>query len=168
MVAVEGDNVTLPCGIPSIKTCSSISWDMSANFDLTDEIINGEKPTAPNSHRYRLLKDCSLQITQLVLNDARLYTCKSGTLKSSVSLRILCSKCFCFTPSFCFFVLHREIVNKNITMLTFFIHQLLKTHFLQMTNRWSFIVTSVQRKELTPVSTTKSSVSSGALRMIHQ
>ncbi|KAL3980879.1 ubiquitin carboxyl-terminal hydrolase 5/13 [Sarotherodon galilaeus] len=90
MVAVEGDNVTLPCGIPSIKTCSSISWDMSAEFNLTDEIINGEKPTAPNSHRYRLLKDCSLQITQLVLNDARLYTCKSGTLKSSVSLRILC------------------------------------------------------------------------------
>ncbi|XP_026040586.1 uncharacterized protein LOC113032125 isoform X1 [Astatotilapia calliptera] len=90
MVAVEGDNVTLPCGIPSIKTCSSISWDMSAEFNLTDEIIKKEKPTAPSSHRYRLLKDCSLQITQLVLNDARLYTCKSGTLKSSVSLRILC------------------------------------------------------------------------------
>uniref|UniRef100_A0A3P8NCH8 Ig-like domain-containing protein n=1 Tax=Astatotilapia calliptera TaxID=8154 RepID=A0A3P8NCH8_ASTCA len=82
VIIKKGDNVTLPCGIPSIKTCSSISWDMSAEFNLTDEIIKKEKPTAPSSHRYRLLKDCSLQITQLVLNDARLYTCKSGTLKS--------------------------------------------------------------------------------------
>lgn len=167
MVAVEGDNVTLPCGIPSIKTCSSISWDMSAEFNLTDEIIKKEKPTAPNSHRYRLLKDCSLQITQLVLNDARLYTCKRGTLKSSVSLRILCSKCFCFTPSFCFFCFtYRNSKQKYHN--AFFIHQLLKGHFLQMTKRWSFIVTSVQIKELTPVSTTESFISTGALRMIHQ
>ncbi|XP_030606615.1 uncharacterized protein LOC115795003 [Archocentrus centrarchus] len=90
VVALEGDSVTLPCGIPSIKSCSSINWDMRAEFGSTDKVIQKGKVTAANGHRYHLLKDCSLQITHLVLNDARLYTCKSETLSLNVSLWILC------------------------------------------------------------------------------
>ncbi|XP_029958654.1 uncharacterized protein LOC115396775 isoform X2 [Salarias fasciatus] len=40
-------------------------------------------------HRHKLMRNCSLQIAGLLLSDAQLYTCDSGKINSSVSLKIL-------------------------------------------------------------------------------
>ncbi|XP_068995821.1 uncharacterized protein [Embiotoca jacksoni] len=89
MFATEGDSITLPCGIPSITSCSSVNWNMSGHFGLPTEMVKAGKVTVPNGHRHVLLKDCSLEITHLVLNDAQLYSCHSETLNSNVSLQFL-------------------------------------------------------------------------------
>ncbi|XP_074510067.1 uncharacterized protein LOC141779222 [Sebastes fasciatus] len=83
MFAILGDDITLPCGVPSIKSCSSVNWNMAGKFQ---SVVRAGRVTAP---RLGLLKDCSLQINHLVLDDARLYSCDSGVLNSSVSLQIL-------------------------------------------------------------------------------
>lgn len=89
MFALPGDDVTLPCGIPSVKSCSSISWSMTEVFDTVSEVVKAGRVTPPNVPRLSLLKDCSLNIRRLMLNDARVYSCDSGALNSSVSLHIL-------------------------------------------------------------------------------
>ncbi|XP_044213883.1 uncharacterized protein LOC122986657 [Thunnus albacares] len=89
MFALLADNVILPCGIPSIKSCSSTNWNMIGEFRSVTEVVKEGKVTRPNAHRLILLRDCSLQINHLVNNDARLYTCESGSFNSSVSLKIL-------------------------------------------------------------------------------
>lgn len=89
MFALLGDYVTLPCDIPFIKSCSSISWSMAGEFGSVSEVVKAGKVTPPNIHRLGLLKDCSLKINQLILNDARIYFCNGGEHNSSVSLHIL-------------------------------------------------------------------------------
>ncbi|XP_045901209.1 uncharacterized protein LOC123968461 isoform X4 [Micropterus dolomieu] len=89
MFALLGDAITLPCSIPSIKSCSSIDWNMAEMFGAVTKVVTAGRVTAPNSLRLGLLKDCSLEINHLVLDDARLYSCDSGALNSSVSLQIL-------------------------------------------------------------------------------
>ncbi|XP_031708340.1 uncharacterized protein LOC116386357 isoform X2 [Anarrhichthys ocellatus] len=91
MFALLGEDITLPCGIPSIESCSSVNWNMAEEFQSIAEVVKAGKVTAPspNALRLGLLKDCSLKINHLELNDARLYSCDSGTLNSSVSLQIL-------------------------------------------------------------------------------
>ncbi|XP_054869710.1 uncharacterized protein LOC129349682 isoform X2 [Amphiprion ocellaris] len=86
MVALQGDSVALPCGIPSITSCSSINWNSGGNFASVTEVVKSGRVI---NHRYGLLRDCSLEITHLELNDARLYSCDDGTLNSSVSLQVL-------------------------------------------------------------------------------
>ena len=89
MIALQGDGVTLPCGIPSITSCSSVNWNMVGDFGSVTEVVKAGRVVAPNTLRLGLLKDCSLEIHHLVLDDAQLYSCDSGALNSSVSLRIL-------------------------------------------------------------------------------
>ncbi len=89
MFALLGDSVILPCGIPSIKSCSFINWNMVGEFRTATEVVKAGRVTAPNVPRLGLLKDCSLEINHLVLNDARLYSCHSGALNSSVLLQVL-------------------------------------------------------------------------------
>ncbi|XP_030250557.1 uncharacterized protein LOC115567845 isoform X2 [Sparus aurata] len=89
MFSTLGGRVTLPCGIPSIQSCSSINWSVSGVVESDPQVVRAGRVTAPNALRLRLLKDCSLEIRQLLLNDARLYSCDNGALNSSVSLRIL-------------------------------------------------------------------------------
>ncbi|KAG7475841.1 hypothetical protein JOB18_038400 [Solea senegalensis] len=81
------DSVTLPCGIPSVSPCSSVHWTMSGEFGSVTEVVKAGAVTAAN--RLDLLQDCSLRMNRPELNDARLYSCRSGTLESRVSLRIL-------------------------------------------------------------------------------
>nr|XP_046256676.1 uncharacterized protein LOC124065373 [Scatophagus argus] len=88
MFALPGDDVTLPCGIPSVKSCSSVSWSMAEQFGSVTVVARAGKVTAKDV-RLGLLKDCSLQMHHLTLNDARLYSCDSGELTSSVQLQIL-------------------------------------------------------------------------------
>ncbi|KAM9309730.1 uncharacterized protein KZ484_025700 [Pholidichthys leucotaenia] len=85
--ALEGETITLPCGIPSIKSCSSVNWVMQGEFRSIDEVVKAGRVIDPSRHV--LLKDCSLQISNVVLNDARLYSCESGTLNANVSLQFL-------------------------------------------------------------------------------
>ncbi|XP_073340702.1 uncharacterized protein [Pagrus major] len=89
MFSTLGDRVTLPCCIPSIESCSSINWNVYGHVKSDPQVVKAGKVTAPNDLRLRLLKDCSLEINQLVLNDARQYSCDNGALNSSVSLQIL-------------------------------------------------------------------------------
>lgn len=87
-----GDGITLPCGIPSIKSCSSINWNMAGQYGIITEVVKAGRVTAPNVLRFGLQKDCSLEINHPVHNDARLYSCHSGALSSNISLQILASK----------------------------------------------------------------------------
>ncbi|XP_063735102.1 uncharacterized protein LOC134861651 isoform X2 [Eleginops maclovinus] len=89
MFALLEDSITLPCGIPSIKHCSSVNWNMAGEFHAVTEVVKAGRVTAPNTLRVALLKDCSLKIDHLVLDDAQLYFCDNGVLNSSVSLQIL-------------------------------------------------------------------------------
>uniref|UniRef100_A0AAQ4PHN2 Ig-like domain-containing protein n=1 Tax=Gasterosteus aculeatus aculeatus TaxID=481459 RepID=A0AAQ4PHN2_GASAC len=91
MFALLGDDVTLPCSVPSIQSCSSVNWNMVEEFQSITEVVKAGEVTAPGGKALRLglLKDCSLEITHLELTDARLYSCDTGTLNSSVSLQIL-------------------------------------------------------------------------------
>lgn len=93
MFALLGDDVTLPCGIPSIKSCSSISWSVAGEFGSVSEVVKAGRVMPPNVHRLGLLQDCSLKINQLILNDARIYSCDDGALNSSVSLHFLEREC---------------------------------------------------------------------------
>ncbi|XP_008294731.1 uncharacterized protein LOC103368217 [Stegastes partitus] len=85
LVALQGDSIALPCGTASFKSCSSINWTIGGEFGSVTELVKAGRVI---SHRYGLLKDCSLEITHLELNDARLYSCDSGALNSSVLLQI--------------------------------------------------------------------------------
>ncbi|XP_054596301.2 hemicentin-2 isoform X1 [Nothobranchius furzeri] len=88
VVSTEGQSICLPCGVPS-ESCSSINWKMEERVPgwFSDVVMDGRVTSA--DARYHLLKDCSLEIAQVKPDDAHMYTCQSGSLKSSVSLRIL-------------------------------------------------------------------------------
>ncbi|KAI9536508.1 hypothetical protein NQZ68_032303 [Dissostichus eleginoides] len=60
---------------------------MAGEFHTVTEVVKAGRVTAPE--RGALLKDCSLKINHLVLDDARLYSCDNGVLNSNVSLEIL-------------------------------------------------------------------------------
>ncbi|XP_068179737.1 uncharacterized protein [Antennarius striatus] len=87
MFAVAGDDVSLPCEIPSITSCSSVNWIMAGEFGSIIEVVKAGRVEAPNT--ISLQKDCSLVVNHLELNDARLYTCDSGAFSASISLQIL-------------------------------------------------------------------------------
>ncbi|MEQ2296683.1 hypothetical protein AMECASPLE_027102 [Ameca splendens] len=88
MFAQPGDRVTLPCGLPSVGSCSSINW--TQRFYVWDsQVVTAGKVTYFKENKYNLLKDCSLEIPKMERDDAKLYTCESGALNSSVSLRFL-------------------------------------------------------------------------------
>lgn len=89
--ALPGDIVTLPCGLPSVGSCSSLNWIVSDNIWVAEAVTAG-KVTFSKENKYRLLKDCSLEIAEMERDDARDFTCQSGALNSSVSLRFLESK----------------------------------------------------------------------------
>ncbi|XP_076016743.1 uncharacterized protein LOC143008745 isoform X2 [Genypterus blacodes] len=78
MFASLGDSITLPCVIPS---CSSIDWNMIGQHGLVTRVVV--------AGRLSLVKHCSLHINHLEIDDARDYTCHSGTFNSSVSVQIL-------------------------------------------------------------------------------
>ncbi|XP_014824054.1 PREDICTED: uncharacterized protein LOC106904284 isoform X2 [Poecilia mexicana] len=88
-IAIPGDRVTLKCGLPSTGSCSSVNWTVTGSIWETDEVVTAGKVTHLKENKYRLLKDCSLEIPQMERDDARLYTCQSGALNSSVDLRFV-------------------------------------------------------------------------------
>ncbi|XP_054903846.1 uncharacterized protein LOC129371317 [Poeciliopsis prolifica] len=87
--ATPGDRVTLKCGLPSIGSCSSVNWTVKNWLWNKDEVVTAGKVTHLKENKYHLLKDCSLEIPQMQRDDAKLYTCESGALNSSVSLQFL-------------------------------------------------------------------------------
>ncbi|XP_037836090.1 uncharacterized protein LOC108241974 isoform X2 [Kryptolebias marmoratus] len=90
MVALPGQRITLPCRSPSVKSCSSVNWTMEDQFtNWVSEVVTAGRVMSSTGGRYSLLPNCSLEITRVAQGDARRYACNSGTLNSSVSLRIL-------------------------------------------------------------------------------
>ncbi|CAG12033.1 unnamed protein product [Tetraodon nigroviridis] len=87
--ALEGDEVTLPCGVPPAKACSSVSWSRLEEFGSVSAVASGGSVRPPYRLTFGLLKDCSLKINSLKLNDARTYWCHSNGINSSVSLHIV-------------------------------------------------------------------------------
>lgn len=87
--ALREDEVTLPCGVPPVKPCSSVSWSVMGEFGSVSAVANAGSVMAPYKLRFGLLKDCSLKINNLNLNDARTYWCHSNGINSSVSLHIV-------------------------------------------------------------------------------
>ncbi|XP_034552803.1 uncharacterized protein LOC117822273 isoform X3 [Notolabrus celidotus] len=86
MFASLGDSVTLPCGVPSITSRSSVSWTWP---ETVTEVVKAGQVTELYVPRFNLLQDYSLQIHHVELNDAQLYSCESGGLSSRVSLHVL-------------------------------------------------------------------------------
>lgn len=97
LFAIKGDQIVLPCGLPNIESCSRVKWNVTKRYGLGTEVVKNGRVTNP---KHRLLKDCSLEITDLVLDDANTYSCESGNLISSVSLRILESKWECASHNY--------------------------------------------------------------------
>lgn len=141
--ALLGDSITLPCAkhAPSVRLCSSVNWNMAEQFQSVTEVVKAGRVTSPDRHRLVLLNDCSLQINHLMLNDARLYTCDSGTRNSSVSLQILESKWFVVASKLLFIVtyilLWRWVLMLHIQILYPWIprikHQIKHKHFKLIT-----------------------------------
>ncbi|KAM9723276.1 uncharacterized protein ACNS7B_018738 isoform 2-T2 [Menidia menidia] len=88
MFATQGDRITLPCGLTSIKSCSSIKWNKVDAKGFAEEVKAGEG-RYPKDYKHRLLKDCSLEISRLAQDDACLYSCENGKHTSNVSLHLL-------------------------------------------------------------------------------
>ncbi|XP_074539359.1 uncharacterized protein LOC141800594 [Halichoeres trimaculatus] len=86
MFASLGESVTLPCGVPSITSCSSVSWNRP---ETLTKVVKEGLVTEEFAPRFSLLQDCSLKINHLELRDAHPYSCESGGLTSGVSLSIL-------------------------------------------------------------------------------
>lgn len=84
--------MTLPCGVPTVNTCSSVSWNVMGEFGSVSAVVNTGTVMDPYMPRFRLLKDCSLKINDLIMNDARTYFCHSKGINSSVSLHIIKSE----------------------------------------------------------------------------
>lgn len=91
--ASVGDIISLPCGIPSIKSCSSVNWNMSGQFGSVTQEVRAGMVTSENP-RLRVGKDCSLQINHLEIDNARPYVCYDGAFNSSISLEVLQSMLF--------------------------------------------------------------------------
>lgn len=58
-------------------------------FGSVSAVANAGSVMAPHKLRFGLLKDCSLKIYNMDLNDARTYWCHSNGINSSVSLHIV-------------------------------------------------------------------------------
>ncbi|RVE62539.1 hypothetical protein OJAV_G00158140 [Oryzias javanicus] len=84
--AAGEESLKIPCDLPSIKTCSSINWSMGERFPLDTEVVKTGKVQIPKDGKYRVLKDCSLEIAPVLLEDAQLYMCSDGVTNKSVSL----------------------------------------------------------------------------------
>lgn len=89
MFATLGDDVILPCSIPDIKSCSSMNWTKAGAFGSVSEVVRAGRVMPSNTLRLILQWDCSLKISQMIPDDARIYTCSNGALNASVSLHIL-------------------------------------------------------------------------------
>lgn len=81
--------MTLPCGGPPARPCSSVSWSVMGQFGSVSAVADAGSVTPPYQLRFGLLQDCSLKIINLNLNDARTYWCHSNGIISSVSLYIV-------------------------------------------------------------------------------
>lgn len=90
MAATIGDDVILPCRIPDIKSCSSVSWTKAG--DLTSQVVSAGRVMPPNNHKRSLRRDCSLRVSQVTYDDARTYICSSGVQNANVSLYIVARK----------------------------------------------------------------------------
>lgn len=84
--------MTLPCGLLTINTCSSVSWNVMGEFGSVSAVVKAGMVMDPYRPRFQLLHDCSLKINDLILNDARTYFCHSNRIHSSISLHIIESK----------------------------------------------------------------------------
>ncbi|XP_036071646.1 uncharacterized protein LOC112143606 isoform X2 [Oryzias melastigma] len=85
--AAGEESTKIPCGLPSIRTCSSINWSMRSS--LGTEVVKAGKVLIPKDGKYRILQDCSLEIAHVLLEDAQLYMCSDGVVNTSISLRFL-------------------------------------------------------------------------------
>ena len=110
--AIEGDHIVLPCDLPSIN------WNLSERFGLGPELVKAGRVNNPKADKYRVLRDCSLEITHLVLKDAQTYSCESENLNSSVSLRILESK---WEGALCIVCIFEQLTKMSWWSLCFFI-----------------------------------------------
>lgn len=81
-----GDDVTVSCGVCPIEPCSSVNWSVMGQFHSVSMVAKDGVVVAPYTHRFGLLKDCSLKINHLIQDDARMYLCHSNKINSSVSL----------------------------------------------------------------------------------
>lgn len=83
MVTTLGDSVVLPCDVSSGPHCSSVTWTRA---DSPFPLVSAGQEMAPNTS---LLRNCSLQISNIHNTNATTYNCADGKSNSSVELRIL-------------------------------------------------------------------------------
>lgn len=159
MAVSPEQSITLPCGLPSVKSCSSINWTMEGQMKVwLSEVVTDGRLMSSEGGRYRLLQSCSLKIAHVQQEDARQYTCNSGTLSSSVSLRILERKWDYLVFPTCLGL------NCNSKVFIFIIiHQFLRPQLLQRA-RWSFSVSWTHLKDMPPATTAQACTLGGLPR----
>lgn len=143
MAATIGSDVVLPCSIPDIKSCSSVSWTKSSEMPFQVVIAGNVNP--PTNHKLSLRSDCSLRISQVANDDARTYICSNGVQNANVSLYIVERKWNSLGPFVCNRALEKVMTVLycfyfiNFCFLCFLIHQLTLGMLLR-TMWWSFSV----------------------------
>lgn len=87
LFATLGDNVTLPCAVSS--RCSSVNWTKTYyRGNLPSALVSSGRVMTPDPN-ITLLRDCSLQLRNIDIDDATTYVCDNGIHKTTVNLRIL-------------------------------------------------------------------------------
>lgn len=88
LFVTPGDNVTLPCAGSS--RCSSVNWTKTYyTGNLPSALVSFGRVTTPDPN-ITLLRDCSLQLRSIDIDDATTYVCDNGIHKTTTNLRILC------------------------------------------------------------------------------
>ncbi|XP_011483448.1 uncharacterized protein LOC105355917 [Oryzias latipes] len=80
-------SINIPCALPSKNSCSSINWSMGDRPLFGTEVVKAGKVQITKNGKYRIQKDCSLEIAHVLPGDAQLYTCSDGVGNATTSLR---------------------------------------------------------------------------------
>ncbi|CAL8248780.1 unnamed protein product [Lota lota] len=88
--ALLGDDVALPCSIPSVGSCSEVRWNVSGDFPgLYTEVARAGVVTPEQPPTVRVGPGCSLHSRRLERSSARTYVCGDGRSSARLSLEIL-------------------------------------------------------------------------------
>lgn len=95
--SVKGGTATLPCANVTLSDCSSATWSYNRNETIAENVTTRAGKT-PRSTRLSLLPNCSLHITDIIVEDAGFYTCHQYNNKqkygkdTTIHLSVLHSK----------------------------------------------------------------------------
>lgn len=150
-------SINIPCALPSKNSCSSINWSMGDRPLFGTEVVKAGKVQITKNGKYRIQKDCSLEIAHVLSGDAQLYTCSDGVGNATTSLRFPESRSISFLLPSIFWI----PPSWNMTAIPLFVK--LKSSQEMQRRDWSFSVTLTHVQDLNPAVSTQMYTSGGRL-----